>query len=192
MKKHADWIVASIIILTVTVIGVYRIAASKAQGDHLVEENVYKGIVSTEHDLYQVEIYESDYGNGFSRIMHLGPTDDLIFKSITGHDYDDDGQFDRVFYCGNHKMVGSHSKGDEWEFGCNSVTRTADGWRFKACPADQGLVQPFSAEAIEFALSELRFAMERVHNSEHISQRWRWDASEGRPVKVLDRTAVNW
>lgn len=154
------------------------------RGEHLVTWNLYHGELQSGDVAYNVEIDEADRGYGFRRLVHMRPVGKPSYVGITGHDYDNDGRFDRVFYCGNHELVGQDPKG---EFGCNSVIRTASGWKFEPCPADDGVVQPFSDRAINFALAELHEAMYRLHNKDNLSQRWEWDSEQEKTVKVFDR-----
>lgn len=154
------------------------------RGKHLVAWNIYKGGFQTATGNYNVEIDESDEGFGFSTITHLYLVGKPSYVSITGHDYDNDGKWDRVFYCGgdNHKTNDGH------ESGCNSVLKTAKGWEFEPCPADEGRIKPFTAKDIDYAISELNAAMRQFYNPSSIVSHWRWNAKEKKAVEVYRRS----
>lgn len=169
--------------------------------EHLVTWSLYHGEFQSGDVTYSVEIDESDRGNGIVRLVHMRPVGKPSYVGITGHDYNNDNQFDRVFYCGNHELVGQAPSG---EFGCNSVVRTTDGWvfvddsnsviratgwMFEPCPADDGVVQPFSKRAINFALAELHEATYHLYNEDNLSERWQWDSEQKKVVKVYSRTS---
>ncbi|WKZ26781.1 MAG: hypothetical protein QY304_01620 [Candidatus Paceibacterota bacterium] len=173
------------IALVVAVGAMIYTAVIDERGEHLVTWNLYHGELQSENIAYNVEIDEADHGYGFRRLVHLRLVDSPSYVGITGHDYDNDGKWDRVFYCGNHELVGRHPEYSE--FGCNSVIRTASGWKFEPCPADEGVVQPFSDRAISFAIAELDLAMSRLHNEDNLSQRWEWNSEQKKVVKIFDR-----
>lgn len=152
--------------------------------DHTQTWLVYEGAFDTEYETYEVEISEVDRGSGFERIVHLRPTDKPSV-GLTGHDYNSDGVWDRVLYCGSHDLIGTHPNG--WEFGCNSVIRNGSSWDFEPCPADDGQIEPFSTEAINFAIAELDSAMETIHNQDNLSEVWVWDPGRQKCVQVLGR-----
>lgn len=185
MRNRSNLALGLVVVALVVAVGVLIYTAVKDErGEHLVTGNLYCGKFQSDSIAYNVEIDEDDYGYGFRRLVHLKPVGKPSYVGITGHDYDDDGQFDRVFYCGNHELVGQGSKG---EFGCNSVIRTASGWKFEPCPADDGVVQPFSDRAISFALDELYAAMHHVLNEDNLSERWEWNSEQKKVVKVFDQ-----
>jgi len=167
-------------------VGALIFARSDKQGDHLVTWNLYHGEFQTENATYNVEISEADRGQGFQRLVHLKLVGESGFIGITGHDYNDDEKWDRVFYCGEHELVGQHPK-EGYTFGCNSVIRSKDGWVFEPCPGDEDIVQPFSDKVIDFAIAELNTVMEGMHNQEHLGRRWEWDSHQQKAVMVLDK-----
>jgi hypothetical protein len=175
------------IALVVAVGALIYTKAIDERGEHLVTWNLYHGELQSGNVAYNVEIDEADRGYGFVRLVHMRPVGEPSYVGITGHDYDNDGQFDRVFYCGEHELVGQYPKREGWGFGCNSVIRTANGWKFEPCPADDGVVQPFSERAINFVLAELHAAMYRLHNEDNLSERWEWDSEQKKVVKIFDR-----
>lgn len=115
--------------------------------------NIYRGEVGE----YSVEIDESNYGRGLKRIVHLYPKGAPSWVSITGHDYNDDKEWDRVFRSGY----------PEQSNGANAVLHTRSGWKWEPCPADKDRVKPFTEEEIDFAIGELDKAMAEVYNIEH-------------------------
>lgn len=104
---------------------------------------------------YKVEIYKSPSWLDV-KLESVGDSN----YSIIGHYHDQDGQWDHVIYCGDHELIGVDPRG--YGFNCNSVFRTESGWEFEACLADKGSIQPFSDEAISFAIAELNFALEKI------------------------------
>lgn len=167
------------------VIGVLYIHSTDERGKHLVTWNVYSGTLTTPSASrgYNVEISESDRGFGFVRILHLWPVGRPGFEGITGHDYDNDGQWDRVFYCGS-----LHPNKDGKSGGCNSVLRTRSGWRFEPCDADKGNIDPFSPAQISFAISELDIAMRELHNREHLVSQWKWNSQKKTSEQVFKKS----
>ena len=143
----------SLILFGVLVLGVTAIVVvnkSSRDSDKLQAWNIYKGEVGE----YAVEIDESNRGHGFSRIVHLRPKGSPSYVGITGHDYDDDGKWDRVFYCGYPESVN----------GCNSFCITRSGERvWEPCPADKDRLQPFLLGEVIFAEEQLDKAMASVH-----------------------------
>ncbi|MAF80594.1 hypothetical protein CL628_01125 [bacterium] len=147
------------VIVTVIVICASVFHQDSGQGA-LQAWNLYSGAIPG----YDVEIDEADRGQTFRRIVHLYPIDASgertgpSWVSITGHDYNDDGNWDRVFYCGMR----------DTKYGCNSVIMTRDGrWTWSPCPADEGKVEPFTMGEIKFAILRLNEAMSGVHNAKH-------------------------
>ncbi len=149
---------------------------------HLVTWNIYYGELETNNGSYHVDINESDYGDGFRRTVNLQPVDKPTYVDISGHDYNlNDGQWDRIFYCGNHSLISEDSSS---AYGCNSVFWTKDGWEFEPCPADEGNIKPFSQEAIEFAIYELDIAMAQIYNRVYLVAQWKWDEEKEELIKV--------
>jgi hypothetical protein len=149
--------------------------------DHEREAWNYQGEITTTHDdqsySYKVEISDLDRGNGLSRIVHLNPTyGDFASESlasITGHDYNFDGRWDRIFYCGYQTTKDGHKSG------CNSVTQQSSGhWEFDACSSDSEKVQPFTHGEIAFAILELDEAVKQVPSYKNLDRVHFWDESE--------------
>lgn len=128
--------------------------------------NIYKGEI---HEFtVEIEDVGHDSKGQLERIMHLRPTLDnsiwngetASYLGITGHDYDGDGYWDRVFYCGYPNNAN----------GCNSVmvkwNHDITGW--EPCPADKGKIQKFNQEEVDRALRYLSTAMVEIHNSTHL------------------------
>lgn len=145
--------------------------------DHEVGSRGYTGVLTTTHESgeckYTVDISEVSRGGDVRRIARLKPLHDerlSEFARITGHDYNSDGEWDRVFYCGYQSVEGRSSSG------CNSVTRQKDGsWTFEACRADEGLVEPFSHGEIIFAIMELDAAIGEVRKPANLNRMFFWD-----------------
>lgn len=141
----------------------------------LVKWDIYEGVI----DQFTVKIEDSlhnDSNGQVERIIHLYPTannnifpDEIAtYAAITGHDYDGDGFWDRVFYCGYPESIN----------GCNSVTleynHNIKSW--EPCPADEHKVQQFTPDEVNLAVRYISMAMLEVHNYEHLTstlERWR-------------------
>lgn len=163
----------------------FEMSQAARLGPPLRTWNLFNGELKTAANVYAVEIDESDHGEGFSRIVHLYPKDRPSYYGITGHDYNADGQWDRIFYCGYST--------DGVATGCNSVARQIDGsWLFMPCPADRGKVEPFTASQITFAGGELDAAMVQIHNNAHVTWRWIWDKKEKRSKMVYNANGPLW
>ena len=132
-----------------------RLRDSRDSGE-LRAWNTYRGEVGG----YSVEIDESDRGEGFRRIVHLRPSGSPSYVGITGHDYNDDGRWDRVFYCGYPEVTN----------GCNSFYIDPSGelvW--EPCPADEDILEPFLLGELLFAEQELDQAMAAVHQPQFLT-----------------------
>ena len=144
-----------IIMLILGIVLTGTIACGVRADNRLVEWNSYKGDMPD----YNVSIDESRYANqaGLRVILQAEKKDPEheYRMTITGHDYDGDGQWDRIFYCGYPDL----------KKGCNSVNMKTG--EFHACPADEGKVQPFTQEEIEYAKATLDQAMASVHNDQY-------------------------
>lgn len=115
--------------------------------------NIYNG----ESGEYYVEIDESDHGQGFSRIVHLKPKGSA-FAKITGHDYNNDGKWDAIFFCDI----------PDSSYGCNSFERDrTGGWVYKPCEAAKDKPNPFLLGDVISARQQLDDAMAIVHNIAH-------------------------
>lgn len=184
IDKGSLLVLIAVVVLLLGALALDKLA-STMRGDHPANWNLYAGRFETQDETYDVEIDDADKGNGIHRLVHLRIAGETSLKGITGHDYNGDGKWDRVFYCGEHEMIGQPPEG--MGFGCNSVVRTPEGWRFEPCPADEGIVQPFSDMAISFAMAELDTAMKQMHNNDHLSERWEWSPEQQKTVKVFDK-----
>ena len=149
--------------------------------------NVYHGDAADETFDFRAVLDESDRGYGYGRMLHLYPAGYPGYVSLTGHDHAPaDGAWDKVFFCGSwHPLIG------EGPHGCNSVTRTVDGWEFEACPADEGKVEPFSDELIQYGIATLDAAIHRTNGSLELHESWRWDEEEQRLVKTFPPSDTN-
>jgi len=137
-----------------------------------------KTAVGYDETEYNVRISEVDRGYGVRRLVHLTPIGAPSYIGITGHDYDSDGEWDRVFYCG----YGTDSEGGMT--GCNSVIRQEARWKFEPCAGDEGKAKPFTLPEIEYAITELDAAVETTRTLENLTRLSYWDPEEERVVSV--------
>ncbi len=161
------------------------VVSSACSSRHEVASNTYYGELKNEDVVYKVEIYETTYSDSSSlRVVHLNPKGESDESWITGHDYNNDGEWDAIFYCGKHKMVDPNNSG------CNSVIKRARGgvWDFVPCKADEGRVKPFGWAAIAFAVNELDRAMARVRNQDNLARQWRWNVELDKGEYVYRRS----
>lgn len=131
--------------------------AREAQSTALWEE--YAGTIPD----YTVEISDSDTKNGYRvRIVHLDGTDESIRPNrITGHDYNRDGTFDRVFIM-NEKFDS-----------CDSVYFTPQGNKWDPSPASEREgKRPFSEEQIVSAQRKLYEAVDSVKTEANKYRHW--------------------
>lgn len=128
---------------------------SRAQADKIGKTVAeYTG----EIDGFTVLITETQReGEHVQQIVHLyakvpGSTN---VNAIMGHDYNADGRFDRVFFCGSHELI----------YRCNSVVFSDGGgkWRWEPCPSDRSRV-PFTDQEVFEAQALLYLALSRVRN----------------------------
>lgn len=134
--------------------------------DTLTRWNTYEGKVTILFKDFNVQIEDYSY-NGSStirRIMHMHPVGMESYVGITGHDYNGDGTWNRVFYCG---LDGN----EENTTGCNSVLFDEENytWTFEPCPGDEGKVKPFTEDQIKAAISALNYGMENLHNEKYLT-----------------------
>lgn len=128
---------------------------------HQHAHNIYRGEVGE----YAVEIVETDYGKGFERIVHLKEKGARSWAGITGHDYNDDGKWDRIFFCGSQKS-----------FGCNSFHFILGQQIWEPCDVDKDRVQPLPLGDVIFAKQQLNAAMMTVHRAQfRTSEDWKKD-----------------
>ena len=109
---------------------------------------------------YHVRIEDSMRDGIWERIVHLEPINGYEKPhpkpfAITGHDYDGDGIWEKIF-------IRSQSRD-----GYNAVRMAMWGWAWEPCSADKDRVKPFTNRQIEYALTHLNYAMERFHSAEH-------------------------
>ena len=184
MTKFQKLVLASLAgIALLMVASVVYLRATDERGKHDVATNYYHGTLQTATGNYDVFIDENDRGYGFDKIVHLRPVDAPSYEGITGHDYENHGKWDRVFYCGENGIAGQGPA-----TGCNAVVRTNSGWRFEPCDGDKGKVKPFTQEAIHYATTQLDNAMLKVYNREHITQQWRWDAKQKKVIQIYKKS----
>lgn len=166
MKK--SWSIFVILLITAIFSG--------CNNEHiLVKWDIYEGQI----DQFTVKIEDSlhnDSNGQVERIIHLYPTTDnnifpepsATYAGITGHDYDGDGFWDRVFYCAYPEPIN----------GCNSVTLqyNHDIKNWEPCPADKRKVQQFTQDEVDLAVRYISMAMLEVYNHEHLTstlEQWR-------------------
>lgn len=112
---------------------------------------------------YKVEISDSERKDGHrKRIMHLEALNENTQpQRITGHDYNQDGNFDRLFIMS--QKLGS----------CNSVYFTPNGRVWEPCPADAEKkgIEFTDAQVID-AQRKLYDALATVRTEEHKTRHW--------------------
>ena len=134
------------------------------------EEKVWKeygGVLTTDDGDFRVEISETrEPGQPFKHIVHLNPLKNnilfpeaLSYQSITGHDYDNDGKWDQIFYCGFPNA----------NYGCNSW-RLGSGSekKYEPCPGDEKKPNAFGENEIYDAVSKLDAAMKKFHDKQYV------------------------
>lgn len=120
--------------------------------------NLYQGQIPG----YRVEIDEDLRGGVWTRLVHLEPIECCKEPqpkpyAITGHDYEGDRLFNRVFI---REFVVN---------GYNAVAFTSKGkWSWEPCPADKDRVRPFTDRQIAQAKAKLNLAMATVYNEGHL------------------------
>lgn len=138
--------------------GVFIIVGCSKSEPKLEVWNIYKG----EFAAYRVVIDESTRGGVCTRMIHLEPLNDYEEPTpkpfaMTGHDYDGDGQFERVFI--REKPID----------GYNAVEFTGQGKRvWEPCSGDKDRIQPFTDAEVASAQSQLYLAMAQTHDKNHI------------------------
>lgn len=186
-SRALRWIAYVAVVAVVMSLGSVAVlkVVSRIDAGHDVETNHFGAEISINGDeKYVVEISENDRGLGPDRIMHLS-IDGHSSNTITGHDYNADGRWDRVFYCGPHPMVPSSTPA----YGCNSVVRMSDGWEFEPCSADKDKLWGFTPQAIAFAIRRLDLALDEVRQEKHLTRRWLWDEKQKSLVRVFPPTS---
>jgi len=106
---------------------------------------------------YSVRIDERSIENKpYSKLVHLeAPDSNMVPYGVTGHDYNSDGNWERIFI----RETFSH--------GCNAMNFTGSEPKWEPCPADKDKVKPFTSEQIEKARNLLDKAVEDVYYEEH-------------------------
>ncbi|HCB19564.1 TPA: hypothetical protein DEP34_04265 [Candidatus Uhrbacteria bacterium] len=128
---------------------------------------VYKGEITG----YSVEIVDSLFGSrkDWTRIVHLNDTNRCSWCGIAGHDHENDGLWDAIFWCGYPEVTN----------GCNAFTQsTRGGWVWQPCPSDDGKVEPFTDTEILEAQSLLYKAVHDVYVPENMVEdleTWKWN-----------------
>lgn len=106
---------------------------------------------------YGVRIDLGRSGSKVRRIVHLdGKADDVVPYGVTGHDYDGDKKWDRIFI----QETVNH--------GCNAVYFNRRGevvW--EPCPADEDKVKQFTGSQINEARNMLNKATEDFEKPEY-------------------------
>ena len=148
----------------------------------------YCGQIKTELDTYKVDIGESwrrDLGTR-ERIVHIYPESlsDGSLVSITGHDYDLDGEWDYISYCGYPL------RSDGKMTGANAVVRLDSGWKFEPCNGDRGFVTPFTLEQIMDATVELNLAVRHVRHDENLYHKHVWNEDQTQIIKTIDKPGL--
>ncbi len=163
-------IIAAAALLTIAIF-----AGGCSNEQTLIKWDTYEGQI----DHFTVKIEDSlhsDSNGQMERIIHLCPTanNDIwhgeitTYVGITGHDYNGDGFWDRVFYCGYPESTN----------GCNSVTLeyNHDVKSWEPCPADEHKIQKFTQDEVNLAVRYISIAMLEIHNYEHLTstlEQWR-------------------
>ncbi len=120
--------------------------------------NIYKGELAA----YRVEVDETKKNGVWQRLVHLEPMNAYEKPhpdpfALTGHDYDGDYCFDRVFI--RPSSIN----------GYNAVYFTRRGERlWEPCPADKDKLSPFTDKQVASAQAQLYLAMATTHNEAHI------------------------
>lgn len=157
--KKAGLAVLSALAIVALVVIVQQLSPKK-EGP-LVAWNIYNG----EYGAYNVVIDESQHkGETMLRMIHLEPlkgydAPEPMPFAVTGHDFDSDGQMDRVFIRGNGGL------------GYNSVRFLGNGTRaWEPCMGNKDTVAPFTDDEVNSAQELIYGAMAAVHNPAHRTQ----------------------
>jgi len=158
MKAKRHWEVDALIVVAISVIMACAvISCQRHDGDNSEAHNTYSG----EFESYKVLIDEDREEDHCRYMIHLEPVNGYDEPhptpfAVTGHDYDGDGQYDRIF-------VRDTSKD-----GSNGVAFTGRGVRmWEPCSADRDRVQPFTDTQVAAAQAKLYQAFALVYNTEH-------------------------
>lgn len=127
---------------------------------------------------YRVEISESYNKNGNKkRLIHLDALDEkTVPNRITGHDYDIDDHFERVFIM-------------EKEFdACDSVRFTQKGVVWEPSPSSKGQgKKPFTEEQIAEAQSKLYNSLDIVRTGDNKTRHWVPGMGKKEKYGLIDR-----
>lgn len=164
----------SLIFLLLLVIFAWFFGCSSGDDRILTRWNTYNGQISSDNVLYDVEIEDCSYNNSssISRMIHLHPVGYPRYVSISGHDYDGDGTWEKIFYC---CWDGKKENGT----GCNSASFGSKGyhdWTFEPCSGDEGHVDRFTDNQIALAILKLNFGMAQVHKENFLTmtlEKWK-------------------
>jgi len=158
MKAKRHWEVDALVVVAIFVIMAYAVISfSRRGGDNPEAYNTYRGGFES----YRVTIDETKEDDQRRYMVHLEPANGYDEPhpapfAITGHDYDGDGQFDRIFI----RITSSD--------GSNAITFTGKGVRnWEPCIADEGEAQPFTDAQVALAQAKLYQALSQVYNTEH-------------------------
>ncbi len=162
-KKKKKLLLCYVVGILVVNVGILVIFVPIISRDNFNEQkleawNIYNGELAA----YTVEINETKKDGVWRRLVHLEPINGYEKPhpnpfAITGHDYDGDYCFDRVFI--RPSLTN----------GYNSVYFTRRGERlWEPCPADKEKLSPFIDRQVASAQSQLYLAMATTHNEAHL------------------------
>lgn len=159
MKKHLfliGWLtlIMAIIISTIFIVGKWKSYVDSGQASAF-RRNAYQGQIEG----YNVEIIETDGGRGFDRTVRLRSWANPNQVSLAGYDYNDDGLWDRIFWC----------QYPQPQNGCNAFFFTLTGGRQWEPDSKDKDARPFTLGEILLAKQRLDTAMMTVHNESHLS-----------------------
>ncbi len=105
---------------------------------------------------YKVEITLEERGNNINRMIHLnGKTNSIVPYGLTGHDYDGDRKWDRIFIQ------------ETPQNGFNAVYFDKGKTIWEPCGADKNKIKPFTDSQINEARSMLDKATEAFEKPEY-------------------------
>ncbi len=131
----------------------------------LLAWNIYQGQIED----YRVTIEDTkeEGANHFVRRAELQPlVNNEVWKGpldsnrhITGLDYNADGTWDRIFYCGYPERIN----------GCNSVMLDGNGRMiaWDPCGLDEDGLAPFTPKEVKTAITALNEALDSIHQPEY-------------------------
>ena len=148
-----------IIGLLVVLLGIFAVFASGCTSEPLLQVwNTYEG----EFGPYTVKIDETMEKGVWTRMVFLEPMNESVeFRpnpfAMTGHDYDGDGRFDRVFIR------------RQYSNGYDSVYFAGKGKRVWECSGtEEDIARSFSDKQLASAQADLYQAYANIHNKNHL------------------------